>query len=147
MGWGVGEDVRVGIDFVEEAAAVVFVEDAGEAPWLFLEGLHVLDLDYEDVSWFCGLDFEWAGQIVDFGQVDVFHVICTVVVADLSSCPIYTLDLDDFAALDLCGEGNCRRGQWMTSNEEHALRTVWVPSVLRNISRILLKLQLVRQHT
>lgn len=60
-----GDQVRFRVDFVEEAAAIVFVEDAGETPWLFLEGLDVLDFDEEDVTWFGGLDLEGSGKVVD----------------------------------------------------------------------------------
>lgn len=54
-----------GVVFVEEAAAVVFVEDAGEAPWVVLEWLHVLDLYEEDVSGLGFFDFEGAREVVD----------------------------------------------------------------------------------
>jgi hypothetical protein len=54
-------DSRLWVDFVEEAAAVVFGENAGEAPGLFVERLDVLDFDYEDVAWLGGLDVEGAG--------------------------------------------------------------------------------------
>ena len=99
--------LRFWVDFVKESTAIVFVEDAGEAPGLFLEGLYVLDLDDEDVSWFGVLNFKRAGQVVDLGQVDVLHVICTVVVANLSSCPINALNLNDFSILDFGSERDC----------------------------------------
>ncbi len=57
----------MGIDFVEESTAVIFIEDAGEAPGLFLEGLYVLDFNDEDVSWFGVVNFERTGQVVDLG--------------------------------------------------------------------------------
>ncbi len=99
--------LRFRVDFVEEPTAVVFVEDAGEAPGLLLEGLYVLDLDDEDVSWFGVFNFERTGQVVDFGQVDVLHVICTVIVANLSSCPINAFNLNDFSILDFGSEWDC----------------------------------------
>jgi hypothetical protein len=37
---------------------------------------------------------------VDLGEVDVSHVICGVVVADLTTGPVYAFDLDDFIGLD-----------------------------------------------
>lgn len=58
---------RLGIQFVEEAAAVVLVEDAGEAPGRVLQRLHVLDLDEQDVARLGGFDFEGPGEVVDAG--------------------------------------------------------------------------------
>lgn len=98
--------LRVWIDFVEEASAVVFVEDAGEAPGLVLEGLHVLDLDDEDVTWFGVFDFEGPAEVVDLGEIDVLHVVGAVVVPDLASGPVDAFDLDDFPIVDLPGERN-----------------------------------------
>ena len=99
--------LRFRIDFVEEPTAVIFVEDAGEAPGLLLEGLYVLDLDDEDVSWFGVFNFEGTGQVVNLGQIDVLHVICTVIVANLTSCPINAFNLNDFSILDFGGERDC----------------------------------------
>lgn len=55
------DGVRFGIVLVKEPATVVFVEDSGEAPWLVLEGLDILDLDKEDVAWLGSFDLEGAG--------------------------------------------------------------------------------------
>ena len=98
---------RFRIDLVEESTAIVFVEDACKAPGLVLEGLYVLDLDDEDVSWFGAFDFERTGQVVDLGQVDVLHVICTVIVANLPPCPINAFDLNNFSILDFGSEWDC----------------------------------------
>ena len=49
---------RVGIDLIQEAAAIILVEDACEAPWLLLEWLHVLYFDDEHVAWLCALYLE-----------------------------------------------------------------------------------------
>ena len=73
---------------VEEPAAVVFVEYACEAPGVVLEGLHVLNLDEEDVAWFGALDLEGAGEVVDLGQIDVLDIIGAVIVLDLTTSPV-----------------------------------------------------------
>lgn len=99
--------LRFGVEFVEEATAVLFVEDAGEAPWLVLHGLDVHDLDDEDVARLGGFDLEGPGQVVDLGQVDVLHVVCAVVVADLSTGPVKTFDLDRLAVFDGACEWDC----------------------------------------
>ena len=101
------ENLRFRIDFIEESTAIVFVEDTGEAPGLFLERLYVLDLDNEDVSWFGIFNLERTGQVVDLGQVDILHVICTVVVANLSSSPINAFNFNDFSILDFGSEWDC----------------------------------------
>ena len=98
---------RFRIDLVEKSTAIVLVEDAGEAPGLLLEGLYVLNLDDEDVSWFGVLNLERTRQVVDLGQVDVLHVICTIIVADLTSCPINAFNLNDFSILDFGSERDC----------------------------------------
>ena len=106
-----GADVRIRVDFVEEASAVALIEDTGEAPGLFLEWLHVLDLDNEDVARLGIVYFEGPAKIVDFGKVNVLDVVCAVVVSDLTSRPIYTLDLDHFSIFDLLGERHCEESQ------------------------------------
>lgn len=105
-----GEGVRFGIDFVKEASAVISVEDTGEAPWLLLKWLHVLDLDHEDVARLGIFHLEGSAQIVDLGQINVLHVICAVIVANLTTGPIHALDLDNFSVFDLFSEGYCRKG-------------------------------------
>ena len=51
------------------------MEDTAEPPWLVLERLHVLDLDYQDIAWFSGVDIKWTGQVVDLREVYIFDVI------------------------------------------------------------------------
>jgi hypothetical protein len=41
---------------------------------------------------------------MDFSQINIFHVICTVVVANLAACPVNALNLDDLAILDPAAE-------------------------------------------
>lgn len=106
----------MGIDFVKESSAIVFVEDTSEAPWLLLEGLHVLDLDHKDIARLGVLDLKRPAQVVDFGQVDVLHVICAVVVPNLATSPIHAFNLYDFSIFDLLRKWYCRRGQcWISS--------------------------------
>jgi hypothetical protein len=72
-----------------------------------------LDLNYKNVAGLCGFNVEGAGEVVNLCQVDVAHVVCGVVVADLAAGPVDAFDFDDFVGLD-SGVG----------------RVVWVPSVL-----------------
>ena len=97
--------VRFRIVLVEKAASVAFVEDAGEAPWVIVEGLDVLDLHEENVTGLGGLDLERTGEVVDLCQVDVLDVVGAVVVLDLPSSPVETFDLDCLAILDCTTEG------------------------------------------
>lgn len=105
-------DQRVRVDLVKEASPVVLVEYARKAPRLLLEWLHILNLHHEDISRFSAFHFKWARQVVNLREVDVLHVICAVVVANLSSCPIDALHLEDLPVFDFGREGNCRTGQW-----------------------------------
>lgn len=104
--------VRLRIYLIEEAAAILLREYAGEAPGLLLERLHILDFYKEHVAWLGGLDFERPGQVVDSGEVDVADVVCRVVVTNLSACPVEAFDLYDFAVLDGAGEGDCMWVRW-----------------------------------
>ena len=99
--------LRFRIDLVEESPAIVFVKDACEAPRLVLEGLYILNFDDEDVPWFGAFNFERTGQVVNLGQIDVLHVICTIIVANLSSCPINAFNLNNFSILDFGSEWDC----------------------------------------
>lgn len=94
------ERVRLGIELVQETTSVVFVEDAREAPGMILERLNVLDLDKEHITRLGSFNLEWTRQVVNLGQVDVLDIVGTVVVLDLPSCPIETLDLHGFSILD-----------------------------------------------
>ena len=92
--------LRFRVYLVEEPTAILAVEDAGEAPWLVLHWLNVLDLEDQDVAWLSGLDLERAGQVVDLGQVNRLHVVRAVIVADLTARPVDAFDLDDFVVFD-----------------------------------------------
>lgn len=72
----------------EQAAAVGLFKDAGEAPGLLGERLHLEDVDDERVAWLGTLDGDRAGEVVDLGQVHVAHVVCVVRVLDLPACPL-----------------------------------------------------------
>jgi hypothetical protein len=56
---------------VEKPTAVVFVKDAGKAPWLVVEWLDVLNFNEENVSWFGRLDLEWTRQVVDLREINI----------------------------------------------------------------------------
>lgn len=45
-------------------------------------------------------------------EVDILHIVRAVIVANLSSCPIDALNLEDFPVFDFSREGDWRRGQW-----------------------------------
>lgn len=91
---------RLGIVLVEEAAAILLVEDTREAPWLMVKRLDVSDVDNEHVTWLGASDVEGTGEVVDLGEVHVQDIISAIVVADLSACPVDTFDLDRLARLN-----------------------------------------------
>jgi hypothetical protein len=68
--------------------------------------LDVLDLNNEDIAWFSSLNLKWAREIVDLGQVDIQHIICTVVISNLAASPVQALDLHNLAILDGSTEGH-----------------------------------------
>lgn len=103
------EGLRVRVDFVKEAAPVVFVKYACKAPGLLLEWLHVLDLHHKDVSRFGAFHLKGTRQVVYLGEVDVLHIVRAVIVANLSSRPIYALYLKNFSIFDFSRKGNCSR--------------------------------------
>ena len=105
-------DLRVRVDLIKKASPVVLVEYARKAPRLLLEWLHILDLHHEDISRFRAFHLKWAGQVVNLGEVDILHIVRAVIVADLPSCPIDTLHLEDLSVFDFGREGNCSGGQW-----------------------------------
>lgn len=113
---GIGLDnggLRVRVDFVKEASTVVLVEYARKAPRLLLKWLHILDLHDEDITRFGAFHLKRARQVVNLREVDILHIVRAVIVANLSSCPIYTLHLEDLPIFNFGREGDCRRrGQW-----------------------------------
>lgn len=92
--------LRFWIELVQEPAAVVLVEDPREAPRVVLEWLHVLDLNQEHVTRFSGLNLKGPRQVVDLGQVDIFHIVGTIVILDLATSPIEAFDFDRLAVFD-----------------------------------------------
>jgi hypothetical protein len=99
--------VRFRVQIIQETPAILRVEDAREPPGLILEGLHVLDLDEQNVAGRGALDVKGTRQVVDLGQVDVLDVVGRVVVADLPAGPVETFDLDDFVVGDAADGGDC----------------------------------------
>lgn len=99
-------DLRLWVDLVQEPASVVLVEDSSKSPGVVLEGLHVLDFDKKNVSRLGGFNLERAREVVDLSQVDILDIVGTVVVFDLSACPVQTFNLDRLSVLDRTTKGN-----------------------------------------
>ena len=74
---------RFRIDLIEEATAVVRVEDPSETPRLFLHWLDILYLDKQYISRFRGLNLERPRKVVHLGQINIFNIIGTIAVLDL----------------------------------------------------------------
>jgi hypothetical protein len=98
--------LRFGVYVIKETPSIVLVEDPRETPWMLLEWLDVLDLNEENIARLGRLDLEWAGQIVDLGQVDILHIVGAIIVLDLAACPIETFNFDHFVVLDRSAEGD-----------------------------------------
>lgn len=103
-----GDDIiRFRINLIQEPTPITLLKDTCEPPRLVLEGLHILNLDEEDVAWLCGLDLKWAGEVVDLREIDVFDVVGRIVVLDLAAGPVETFDFDDFVVGDFGVGGDC----------------------------------------
>lgn len=117
--------LRVRVDLIQESASVLLVEDACEAPRLVLEGLNIHDLDEKDISWLGLFDFERTGEVVDSRKVNIQDIVGTVIVLDLSTGPVETLDLDRLSILDRAAERDIR----MPSVVQARLLTGWLVKV------------------
>jgi hypothetical protein len=101
---GCSDDSRIWIDFIQETAPVLLIENSRKAIRLVLKWLYVLDVEFEDISRLGTFDLKGTGEVVDLCQVHVLHIIGAIVVANLSSCPVHALDLNAFAVFDLSSE-------------------------------------------
>lgn len=72
-----------------------------------IKWLYVLDLDQQHIARFCVLDVKWTGKIMHATQINILHVVGTVIVLDLTTGPIKALNLDRLAILDGSGRWNC----------------------------------------
>jgi len=70
-----------------------------------------LDLHNQHIARLGRLNLKWTGQVVDPRKINVSNVVRAVVVADLSTSPVDTLDLDDLVVLDGAAEGDCGAGR------------------------------------
>lgn len=103
-------DSRFRVYLVQKATTIIFVENPRESPRLILEGLHILNLNYQNVARFGSLNLERTAQIVDFRQIDVLHIIRAIVVANLPTSPVDAFNLYNFTVLDRAAEWDCIRG-------------------------------------
>ena len=72
------------------------IKHTGEPPWLILKGLHVLNLDEQNIAWFSSLNLKRSREVVNLGEIDIPHVVGRIIVFDLPTCPVETLDFDHF---------------------------------------------------
>lgn len=82
------------------------MENTRKPPRLIFKGLDVLYLDAEYIARFCAFNLKGTGQIMDFSEIDVQHVVGRVVVADLAACPVKAFDFDGFVVVDFAAEGD-----------------------------------------
>ena len=72
-----------------------------------IEGLYVLNLDEQNIARLCPLDIEGTREVVNTTEIDIFHIICTVIVLDLPAGPVEALDLDSLAISDRGRRWDC----------------------------------------
>lgn len=60
---------------------------------------------------------------MNLGQINIFHIIRTIIVADLPSCPVDTFNLDNLAIFDRATKGNCAtvNYNWVSEDCSNAL--------------------------
>jgi len=84
--------------------SILLREDTCETPGRVLKRLHVLDVHDQNITRLRGLYLKGSGQIMDFCKVNIADVVGRVVVLDLTTGPVDTLDLDCLAILNgTCG--------------------------------------------
>jgi hypothetical protein len=84
----------------QEAAAVLFREEAIKTPEAFLERTDVEQIDHQKIAGLRALDADRAGQEVHDRQVDVAHVVRRIVVLDEAAGPVDGLDDEVVARVD-----------------------------------------------
>ncbi len=95
----------------KETAAIVLVEQAVEAPLLILQGANIQNVHHHQVTWLGTFYANRAAQVMHLQQVYVTDVIGAVVVANLTTSPIHTLDAELVTGLDHGhhGRSGCQR--------------------------------------
>ena len=84
----------------QEAAAILFGEEAVEAPEAFLQRTDVEQVDHQQIAGLGALDADRAGQEVHDREIDVAHVIGGIVVLDEAAGPVVGLDDEIVARAD-----------------------------------------------
>jgi hypothetical protein len=72
-----------------------------------LQRLHILNINNEHVARLGSFDLEGSGEVVDLGQIDVANIVCRIIVLDLATRPVDTLNLNSLSVLDRPSERNC----------------------------------------
>ena len=74
---------------------------------MVLQRLHILNINNEHVARLGSFNLEWPGEVVDLGQIDVANIVCRIVVLDLATCPVDTLNLYSLSILDRSSKRDC----------------------------------------
>src|SRR6476660_736242 len=72
----------------QEAAAILFGEEAVKTPEAFLERTDVEQVDHEQIAGLSTLDANRAGQEMHDREIDIAHVIGGIVVLDEAAGPV-----------------------------------------------------------
>ena len=106
MGGEEAEYSRLGVYLIQKTSSIVFGENARKTPRLLIQGLNILDFQNQNIAWLRCLNVERASQVVDLREINIAHVVSAVIVANLTACPVYAFNLDDFVVLDGSDRGN-----------------------------------------
>ncbi len=100
--------VSVVLDQFGSVSEIWFSIEAVEAPLAVAKGTDVEDVDHQQVAGLGPFDAHRTRQKVHLGKVHIAHVLGAVVVVDLASGPVVTLDDEVVARLDHGGHGDVR---------------------------------------
>lgn len=100
------DNIRLWIMGVQEAPSILLIKNPCIPPRLLWERLKVLHLDTQDIAGLRSVDVKRTRKEMDLSEVAVFNIIGRVVVLDLPSHPIQTLDSDYFVVGYFSARGN-----------------------------------------
>ena len=84
----------------QEAAAILFGEEAVKTPQAFLQRADVEQVHHQEIAGLGALDADRAGQEMHDRQIDVAHVVGGIIVLDEAAGPVIGLDDEIITRID-----------------------------------------------
>lgn len=110
--------MRFGEVFSKKASAIFRGENASEAPRRLSKRPNIQQVDFQEISWLCALDKDGSTEIMYLSNITSLQVLGPVLIPDLASRAVQTLQSEDFSLGD-CSD--CRdvgmppimQGDWL----------------------------------